>query len=345
LLICSLLPQTVVVRWLVAPCLLLSFCAFAAPPNSRVGLGTKASAKNNTSHSGVQDVVDAIVRGEGVHGQLARARSMGKEAEVAERLEELSLNVTHPDRMRNIAFALVALKRPSSEATLLRLTQSTDSGTRMYAAQGLGLLKSKDGISRLVSMLTTDRIPGVRREVARALGALRVQSAAADLFETARAETDPDARAAELIAVGQVGGKKQIDSLEAVIEIDGRESTRRAAARALCALGAEAGFDYVKKLLASDDPEDRIAGVRLLDDARVEDAARLLGPLLTSKDVRLAATAAHTLYTCGDAKMLDWLVVHSATATLDHRLIYEEELENMGLTEEQRHDILARHSK
>jgi HEAT repeat protein len=245
--------------------------------------------------------------------------------------------------MRNIALALVAMKQRSSEATLLRLTEMKDSGTRMYAAQGLGQLKSQTAIPRLVAMLS-DSVPFVRREAARAIGALKVNSAAAQLFETARAETDPEARAAELIAVGQVGGKKQIDLLETVIEVDGRESTRRAAARALCTLGAQSGFDYAKKMFASDDGEDHVAAVKLFEDSKPEDAARMLQPLLQSKDVRLAATAAHTLYNCGDTKMLEWLVVHSAKASIEHRLIYEQELESIGITDDQRQEILLRNN-
>src|SRR5262249_5568120 len=123
--------------------------ALSAPP----ALAAPASQpeQKNTQHSEVQDIVDAIVRGEGsVNNQLMRARALGKEGEVARRLEEIALRVSDPERLRNIALVLVALGQASGEGTLVRMMQSKDPGTRMYAAQGLGQLKSKQAAPKLV---------------------------------------------------------------------------------------------------------------------------------------------------------------------------------------------------
>jgi HEAT repeat protein len=296
----------------------------------------------NTSHSEVQDIVDAIVRGEGsVNIQLAHARSLGKEAEVARRLEELSDRVSEAERLRNIALALVALKQSSGEATLTRMLDSRDPGTRMYAAQGLGQLRSRAVMPKLITLLN-DKVPAVRREAARAVGRMHEKTAAAALLDAAKAESEPEARAAQLVAVGQVGGKKQVKALEEILAEAPSERTRRAAAHALCSLGEPAGFAYAKKMLASDDELDRYDALKLFEDSSAQDAAQVLEPLLAGKDLRLAAAAARTLYEGGNASMLEWLVVRSARATLEQRLIYEQQIETIGISDRDRKAILAR---
>jgi HEAT repeat protein len=320
------------VQWLLARSL-VQVWLLAAPPEPQ----------RNAQHSDVQDIVDAIVRGEGgVNVQLARARSMGKEAEVAKALEETSIRVSDRERLRNIALALVALMHAGGECTLMRMSQSSDPGTRMYAVQGLGQLKSKAAVPKMIT-LVGDKVPAVRREAARAVGAMRIETAAPGLLDAAKAETELEAKAAQIIAIGQVGGKKQVKALEKFLTDDPSESTRRAAARALCTLGEKSGLEYAKKMLSSDDQQDHLDAVKLFEDAKAEVAAPVLEPLLNSRNVRMAAAAAHMLYTGGNTKMLEWLVLRAARSKeIDDRLIYEHELESIGITDKQRHEINAR---
>src|SRR5262249_35554124 len=128
--------------------------------------------------------------------------------------------------------------------------------------------------------------------------------------------------------------------LEKFLTDDPSESTRRAAARALCTLGEKSGLDYAKKMLGSDDQQDHLDAIKLFEDADAKDAAPVLEPLLNSRNVRMAAAAAHMLYNGGNMKMLEWLVLRAAKAKeIDDRLIYEHELESIGITEKQRKEI------
>jgi HEAT repeat protein len=210
----------------------------------------------------------------------------------------------------------------------------------MYAAQGLGQMRSREAAPKLVALLE-DKVPAVRREAARAVGRLREKTAAPVLLDAAKAESELEARTAELIAIGQVGGKKQVKALLEFLEAPS-EGTRRAAAHALCALGEKDGLAYAKKMLGSDDEVDRYEALKLFEDSSAKDAASVLEPLLAGKDLRLAAAAARTLYDGGNAAMLEWLVVRSARSSLDDRLIYEQQLESIGISERDRTAILSR---
>src|SRR6185436_6860145 len=129
-------------------------------------------------------------------------------------LSEVSRTATDPERLRNIATALSMIGGTKGEESLLRLLSSDDPATRMYAAIGLGKMKSQAGGPRLLALLT-DKMPGVRREAARGVGRLNPKGSGPALMKAAQDETETEARAAMLIAVGQVHDQQQSKALEA----------------------------------------------------------------------------------------------------------------------------------
>lgn len=276
-----------------------------------------------------------ILQGRNVSGAIARVKYLGEEDLVC---ATLSPHVSSPDPRvrRDVAVALAQLGGRDNETALVKLAQDVDGAVRMFAAQGLGRIRSHD--KALVELLA-DKTMGVRREAAKALGQLRSPKHAKKLLAAAQTEGEPEARIAMLVAVGMSGDKKSTKGVETYLT-HSSESTRFAAAQALCLLGATAGYDFAKKMLSSDDKYERRQAVSLFEGARAKTAGPFLRPLLTDPDKTIAATAARILHQGGEPKMLQWLVMQSWKANGDERLSYEGQLEKLALTDEQRKSIL-----
>jgi HEAT repeat protein len=209
----------------------------------------------------------------------------------------------------------------------------------MYAAQGLGKLRSRS-VQVLVPLLE-DKSLGVRKEAARALGASRNPAMGKLLVSAAKRETELEVRAEMLAAAGEAGDAKQAPVLKEFLTSDS-EITRFAAAKGLCRLGAQDGFAFADKLLASEDRFVRRQGLALYEGVPAKKASPTLTPLLKDADKSLAAGAARILYQGGDKKMLDWLVLASFQAQGEEKLAYEKELETLQLADDQRKAILRR---
>jgi HEAT repeat protein len=213
-------------------------------------------------------------------------------------------------------------------------------GEVMAGARGLGHIKSSEGVKPLIEMLKDPKL-GPRREAARALGEIGKPAAAAPLLKAAKTETDLELRLVMINGAGRSGDKKAIPALEALLK-DDSESTRLASAQALCLLGAAKCAQFAGKLLASADKNERFQGVMLFEGASAKVASPLLAPMLKDTDDKVRARAARLLVQGGDAKSLDWLVIESAKAKGEQRLVYEDELEKLHLADEQRQAILKK---
>jgi HEAT repeat protein len=210
----------------------------------------------------------------------------------------------------------------------------------MTAARGLGRMKSQEAVKPLIALLT-NTVLGIRREAARALGEIGRPAAGAALIKAAKAETDLDVKILMLVAAGRSGDKKQAPALEAMLK-DDSESTRLAAAQGLCSLGTASCATFANKLLASTDKNERFQAVMLFEGASAKASAPVLEKVLTDPDTKLRARAARILVQGGDAKKMDWLVIESAKAKGEDRLPYEDELEKLRLSDEQRQAILKK---
>ncbi len=315
----------------------LVLCMLAAP----VWAGSKAGQKQLAARLEAQDAVDAILKGEGnLNATLSRVQYLGQEGNVCFELNEVARRSGDDQQTRRIAQALATLAHPNGEPGLVWMLGHEDSVVRMYAAQGLGRMKSQNAGARVQALLG-DKSLGVRKEAAKALGLMRYAKAGGALMKAAKVEGEIDVRAEMLVAVGAVGDKKQAAGLESFLD-DSSESARFAAAQGLCLLGNKKGFDFAKKKLASADRYERIDGLKLFEGARAKDVSSVLAPMVEDKDRAVAAMAARILYQGGDAKMLDWLVLKSFQSNGDEKLAYEKELELLRLADDQRKSILAK---
>lgn len=308
--------------------LLLPWLALSAPPSA---------AKRGERRAETEAVVDSVAQGAAMPSAISRLRFLREEAYAAEEIT-LALRRRPEERIRrNLAAVLAGLETRAAEPTLARLTSDEDSAVRMYAAQGLARLRSRN--TGAVLPLLEDKSLGVRREAAKALGASRNAKMGRVLVAAAKAEKEPEVRAAMLAAVGAAGDVKQAAALKGFLASDS-ESTRFAAARGLCLLGSPEGFAFAGKLLGSQDRFVRRQGLELYEGVSAKKAAPALRPLLEDDDRGLAAGAARILYQGGDTAMLDWLVLASWNAKGEAKLAYEKELETLQLRDDQRKAIL-----
>lgn len=236
--------------------------------------------------------------------------------------------------------AALGVRDADVERVFLRALASDDTGEVMIAARGLGRIKSAEGVKPLLALLPNP-MPGLRREAARALGEIGEPAASAPLLKAAKTETDLDLRVLMINAAGRAGDRKQIPALEALLKHDS-ESTRLAGAQALCALGAPRCAQFAGKLLASKDQNERFQAVMLFEGASAKVSCPTLTPLLKDDDDKLRARAARILVQGGDPQGLEWLVIESAKAKGENRLVYEDELERLRVSDEQRQAILKK---
>jgi HEAT repeat protein len=247
-------------------------------------------------------------------------------------------------RVRNAYFevlAQIATPHPELLAPATVAARTTDDLTfRLNGLRILGRLKQAQSVPVLTPLLA-DKVLGVRREAAKALIAIKSPKAAVDLLTAAKTEDDPETRALMIIGVGRLGDAKQAKGLESMLE-SSSESTRLAATQALCMLGSKKGFEAAKVLLASKDRYERVQGVMLFDGAPTKVSSPLLTPMLGDPEVQVKARAARVLAQSGDGRLIEWLVVESYKASIDDRLVYETELEQLRLPDDQRAAILKK---
>lgn len=310
---------------------LIAPLALAIPPSAR---------KRGRTRAEVDEQVSLLLRGGSVPSTISRLRYLGEREYAAEALEQAFRKVLDERTRRNVTAVLAGLEARGAESFLVRLATDGDSTVRMYAAQGLGKLHSRQ-VQVLVPLLE-DKSLGVRKEAARALGASRTPTMGKLLISAARREPELEVRAELLQAAGEAGDAKQAPALKEFLTSDS-EITRFAAAKGLCRLGAQEGFAFADKLIASEDRFVRRQGLALYEGVPAKKAESTLSPLLKDADRALAAGAARILYQGGDKKMLDWLVMASFNAANnDEKLAYEKELETLQLADDERKAILRK---
>jgi hypothetical protein len=310
---------------------------------SLLALVAAASLAKPNSSAEAARVLDEFFAGTmGINQALNRIQYLGQQRyAAAEAAFQLKRSSDRKQRQQLLEFiASLGVKDGEIERAFITSLDSDDGGEVMTAARGLGRMKSGEAVKPLIALLGS-QVLGVRRDAARALGEIGKPAAGAPLMKAAKAETDLDVKLLMLVAVGRSGDKKQAAGLEALLK-DDSESTRLAAAQGLCALGAPACVTFAGKLLASSDKNERFQAVMLFEGASAKSAAPVLEKVLAETDPKLRARAARILAQGGDAKMLDWLVIESAKATGEARLPYEDELEKLRVTDEQRQAIVKK---
>lgn len=322
-----MLPSSSMKRWLGVLILCVASLALARP--------------NNRGEAAM--VLDQFMQGvTNMNAAINRVQFLGEERYVSGELIFAYRRNSNPKLREQILEFLAALgvRDREVERVFLSALGSTELGEVMAGARGLGRIKSAEGVKPLVALLADPKL-GPRREAARALGLIGKPAAGGPLLKAAKTESDLDLKVMMIAAAGKSGDKKQIPSLEALLK-DESESTRLASAQGLCFLGAPKCGQFAGKLLASTDKNERLQGVMLFEGATAKVSSPLLTPMLKDTDDKVRARAARLLVQGGDQKALEWLVIESAKGKGEARLVYEDELERLHLTDEQRQAILKK---
>jgi len=234
----------------------------------------------------------------------------------------------------------LGLREREVESVLISALTSDETGEIILGARGLGRIKSGEAVKPLIGLLS-HKLLGIRREAARSLGDIGRPAATAPLLKAAKVEGDLDVKILMITAAGRAGDKKQAPAFEAMLK-DSSESTRLASAQALCSLGSPKCAQFAAKLFSSTDRNDRFQAVMLFEGSSSKVSSPQLMPMLKDPDDKIRARAARILVQGGDAARLEWLVIESAKAKGEVRLVYEDELEKLRLTDEQRQAILKK---
>jgi HEAT repeat protein len=305
-----------------------------------VGLGVASSAAApSRGRAEASQAIAQLLAGGNAGTALSRIQYAGQEVFAAAELETRWPQLAEPRARREVATVLAGLGAKRTEPLFISWLDDADATLRMLGAQGLGRLRSARG-GRLVPLLA-DGNSAVRREAARALGSLKDPRHGPALIKAAGTEGEPEVRAVMLISVGQSGHKHSAKALAGFLA-HSSEATREAAVRALCLLGDARGFEQAKQLLASPDKFVRRKAVGLLEGAERKRARPLLLGALEDQDLRTAAQAARVLHLHGEPGMVEWLVLGSHRAAAEDKLAYEEPLEKLLVTSEQRQAILRK---
>lgn len=284
-----------------------------------------------------QRVLPAMRTSSGVAAAVSRIQFVGEQKWSAGQVTQMLSRETDAEARRNLTEGLAGLGVKESEPTMLALAKDKDATVRMFAAQGLGRIETKQGAT-LVALLS-DKNLGVRRQAAESLGRTGEAKWGSALLKAAKAEEDPSARGVMLHSIGRIGALSETQGLEAFLT-NGSEMTRYAAATALCLLNAPTGVAFAQKLLAAPGRFNKRQGIMLFDGTALTTAEPALKPMLEQPDPTLSALAARVLHGAGSKGMLEWLVVRSHRALGAEKITYERELEVLMVTDEQRAQIL-----
>ncbi|XXF80233.1 HEAT repeat domain-containing protein [Myxococcaceae bacterium GXIMD 01537] len=302
--------------------------------------GPGSTQKRLSRRMDVDEALQQLVNGAPVGTTVSRLRYLGEDLYAVQQLTGLLRRTLDERPRRNLAATLAGLESRSAEGVLAQLIGDEDGAVRMYAAQGMGRLRSRR-VDLLLPLLE-DKSSGVRKAAATALGASRNPKMSKPLVTYAKDETELEVRTAMLVGAGEAGDIKQAPGLKAYLTNDS-EGTRFAAARGLCLMGSPDGFAFAEKLLGASDRFVRRQGLALFEGSAAKKAGPTLRPLLEDKDRGVAAAAARILYQGGDPEMLTWLVTTSWTAkSNDEKLIYEKEIEPLQLADDRRKAILKK---
>ena len=238
-----------------------------------------------------------------------------------------------------LVLSQVAIYDLQTEHTLLEFLKDPDISVVMLSLRTLGHINAVKSVAPIAEKLADDRV-GVRKAAAEALGQLKQKTSGAALMSAVAREKELDAKVAEILAAGQANDPRQVKALEALLT-DDSEATRLAATQALCQMGQKKGLAEVQKLLSSPEEARRLQGVKMFEGSNAA-AAKNLKPSLMDASVKVRAMAGRIMAQAGVTGMIDWLVLASAAASIDDRLIIEREIEPLRLSDAQRNLILKK---
>ena len=175
--------------------------------------------------------------------------------------------------------------------------KSGDVKKRVTAVENLGKLGKKEIIPQLIDVMKTDREKIVRKKVIEVLCNIGDKSAAIDIMNHIKTETDTDIKCAGIMTLGYLRDERTVSYLRGVF-LDKNESisVRLRAGNTLGRFMTEESFSSLKTGLSDENPKIRAQSVaslgNILSDFRLKERIELLQNVLKSdpdEDVKKTA--------------------------------------------------------
>lgn len=288
----------------------------------------------------VEGLYEAIATGSRpqVDQAISKLKHVGATRERMFEIARMLRDSRQPVR-ENAAYVFSVLPDASFGQDLTAALQDQSDVVRSHCAIALGKAKVGASAPALVRLLG-DVSPVVRREAVKSLGLLASKPAASKVA-AALQDSSPDVRISAILALGQIGDKSVEKRLVPLLK-DSSETTRLAATKSLAQLGNAEGREVVEAMLASQEPAERIDGIRLLEGVKAPWARDALLQLMKAPEVGVAIAAARGLASIGDGRGVEWLVHAAPRVDAEVTLKVERALEDLHVTAEDRKKILAR---
>jgi putative membrane-bound dehydrogenase-like protein len=180
--------------------------------------------------------------------------------------------------------------------TVVTALSDSETPIRLAAVTALKGMNDRDALVKLREQFTSDPDPGVRREIALALGAMSDKAALPILIAALRDLKAPEeVRDAALASVETIGSNDAVQALNELLVEPGLKADRQA--RVIAALGrfkAKSAISAIVRTLGSPDAKVRTSAVEAIGLIGETSAASKIRPLLkdTVPEVRKAAIVA-----------------------------------------------------
>ena len=300
-----------------------------------------ALAGSQVSGHEVDQIMETVATGSRpqVDKAINRIQYLGSPKPIISGLVHMALGDT-AGNAENAMYVLSVLHPPEAGPAFVKVLDDDSGALRLASCQGLAHLKPPRGATEAVAAKLSDKVPAVRRECARTLTAWD-KAPAEPLAQALSKESDPDARLAEVEALGHAPGKASVAALEPVLQSHS-ESERYAAARSLAVLGAPSGRKALEGYLGSLDPNVRADAVDLVAAVPAGWATEDLATRLDDPSAHVCIRAGKALAARKDKRGVESLVLRAERASPDDKFAFENALAELKITQAQRLDIIQK---
>jgi len=236
---------------------------------------------------------------------------------------------------------LSVLHPPSAARAFKALLGSDDAQLRIMSCQGLAREPPTRALDAAVGARVADPLAPVRQVCAKALASWPSTRQGKVLALALSKESDPDARLAEIEALGGAAGSASAKALEPLLASP-RQAERYAAARSLARRGVPEGQKALSGWLSALDAGVRADAVALVAPIPGRWAQAALAERLDDPDASVCIAAARALIARKDARGLTALVLRAERANAADKGAFERALAELQVTQAQRLDIIER---
>lgn len=271
---------------------------------------------------------------------INRLQFLGTPRPATQALAKMALGEI-PGSQENAIYVLSVLHPPEAAPAFAQLLTAEGAPLRLASCRGLTKLKPSASVAKSVGERLSDKVPAVRRQCAQTLAAWDGAGQGPALARALTSEKDPDARLAEIDALGHAKGPAPVKALEPALKSPSHEE-RLAAAKSLAMLGAPSGKKALEDELSALDPSVRGQAVDAAAQVGAPWATDALAKRLDDPSASVCIKAAKALHARKDPRGVSALILRAERASPDDKFAFEGALSELKVTQAQRLDVLQK---